>query len=68
MKMTVEYIRDQVRKIENSAGDYEAAHGLEDELFEDVLTAIAERTCDDPVACAREAVKTTEIEFARYCA
>lgn len=68
MRITVEYIQEQVEKIKRSTGDYELAHGLEDDLFEDVLTAIAEGSCEDPKACAKEAIKSTDIEFARYCA
>jgi hypothetical protein len=31
------------------------------------LQAIAHGTCEDPQECARLALTTTEIEFARWC-
>lgn len=54
--------------IAESPGDDQVAHGMEDRLWSDVLEAIANGTCDDPKACAAEALKTIDIHFARWCA
>jgi len=41
---------------------------MEDSLHQDVLAAIGNGTCDDPAACARAALITLGIDFARWCA
>ncbi len=66
--MTPDQVRSRVRAIEAVAGDDERAHIMEDELWEDVLTEIAEGKSADDVGCAREALKTKRLDFARYCA
>lgn len=66
--MTPEEIAVKVGYIRDIAGDDEAAHGREDALHQEVLQAIAEGRCADPAACARAALETTNIEFARWCA
>lgn len=48
--------------------DDENAHGEEDRLHQHVLLDIAQGTCEDPAGCAAEALKTLEIDFARWCA
>jgi hypothetical protein len=67
--MTFQFIRDRVARIRVHAdtGDYEAAHGEEDDLWRDVLRAIADGA-DNPRAMAREALETTHIDFERYTA
>jgi DNA-binding FadR family transcriptional regulator len=67
--MTVDDVRAAVAKIAAMA-DYndETAHSKEDELHQRVLEAIAKGECDDPRACAAEALKTVDIDFARWCA
>ena len=54
--------------IEASKGDDEGAHGMEDDLYIDLLSSIAAKTCSDPVGCAVEALKARQIHFARWCA
>jgi hypothetical protein len=66
--MTVDEVNQRVRDIEASRRDDEAAHSMEDDLWRDVLTAIACGMCDNPAACANAAIRTQEIEFARWCA
>lgn len=66
--MNVEDIKKTLAEIKRVSGDPEYAHGLEDELHVAVLTAIANGTCDDPVACAAEALKTEDIDFVRWYA
>lgn len=64
--MTPDEIKKSVEVISAVAGDNEDAHIKEDELHLAVLTAIADGTCDDPRACAAEAIKTQAIEFTRW--
>lgn len=51
--------------IDASEDDSTLAHELEDELYADVLSAIADGDCDDPKALAREALKTQEVMIYR---
>lgn len=65
--MTPEEVKARVSEIRKMADDDEVAHGREDRLYLDVLTAIAN---GDPngKALAEEAIKAAEIEFSRWCA
>lgn len=67
--MTLQNIRDRIARIIKAAdrGDYEAAHGMEDTLHQDVLRAIAGGV-DSPGALAFEALKTQQLDFERYTA
>lgn len=65
--MTVEQIREEIEKIKASNPDDEAQHGMEDDLYLAVLTAIANGALN-PTELAREAIKTQEMEFRRHCA
>lgn len=65
--MTPADVRDRVEAIRQAVGDDEVAHGMEDELHFDVLTAIAGGEIDAD-ALAKEAIKTLDIDFARWCA
>lgn len=67
-KMTVADVTTRAKNIELVAGDFEVAHSDEDDLHHDVLKAIADGNCDNPAALAKEALKTLDIEFPRYCA
>jgi hypothetical protein len=49
-------------------GDDADAHVREDLLYRDLLSAIAEGRCSDPAECARLALTTQAIDFARWCA
>jgi hypothetical protein len=64
--LTVETIRRKVADIEANKHDDEYAHGLEDELWELVLSVIATGDCDSPTDLAREALKTRDIKFSRW--
>lgn len=57
----------RLARVRDMAGDYEAAHGAEDDFRADVLQAIADGH-PDPQALASVALQTAEIEFARWCA
>ena len=66
---SIESVRAEVAHIEAIAGDWDAAHSAEDSLHQSVLAAIANGEHDDSAAdLAREALKTGDIAFPRYCA
>lgn len=56
----------RVKAIKELAHDDEAAHAAEDALYCDVLKAIANNTCEDPQSCAKEALRTNQINFDRW--
>lgn len=66
--LTVDDVLKAVADIDAARGDDEAAHSMEDDLHQRVLSAIAKGRCADPQACAAAALKTNEISFARWCA
>lgn len=73
--MTVSDVAAKVEKVAEKCGerprgcyDPEAAHSLEDDLYKELLVAIAEGRCKDPVACANKALETRSFDFPRYCA
>jgi len=65
--MTIDDIKKCVEKIRADHDD-EAQHIDEDRLRHNVLDHIAEH-CTDPIckAMAVEALKTSELDFARWC-
>lgn len=63
--MKVEDITAWVDRIDQIKGDAAAARLSEDELHDAVLSAIARGQCDDPQACAAEALATRAIDFDR---
>ncbi len=66
--ITLQNVQAQVAHVASIAHDDEAAHAAEDALHQLVLHAIANGECPQPQECAREALKTRQIEFARHCA
>lgn len=64
MQMTVEEVQERVEMIRRNADDDERAHAREDALHQDVLRYFA--ATGNSVAV--EALKTLDIEFARWCA
>lgn len=67
--MTPDEVRKRVATIASTAHDPEAAHGMEDELYQDVLREIA----DTPPwetgrhsELAAEALKATDLSFERW--
>lgn len=68
--LTVEDVKRRVEEIRQMSGDYEAAHAAEDHLHQEVLGAIAGGARDGRLAqeLAGEALKSTLIDFPRYCA
>ena len=70
--LTIEEVRRRVEAIMDSAGDDEAAHGMEDKLHKAVLATIADHGENlSPLFMAElagDALRTTGIDFARWCA
>ncbi len=62
--LTVETIRERVELIRAQADDDERAHSAEDQLHQDVLRHFAEAGN----SLAAEALKSLDIDFARWCA
>lgn len=65
--ITIEEVEARVRMVESRKDDNESAHGIEDDLYEDVLRAIAEGS-PEATALARAALKSKDVDFARWCA
>jgi hypothetical protein len=61
-------IRVAVARIRAMSSDDETAHSAEDWLYENVLRTIVERWPAGAGRLAQEALKTKDIEFARWCA
>jgi hypothetical protein len=57
----------EVRRLAEDRKDYEAAHGVEDELWMRVLEAIRDGA-ENPSELARIALKTGEIDYPRWYA
>lgn len=62
------YVVEQVKRIRSMAYDDEAAHSMEDELWFNVLMAIASSKVEYPDELAKEALRTRDIKFERWCA
>lgn len=66
--MEIKDVIDGVEEIKDEELDPEVAHLLEDNLYEQVLNAIASGKCSDPKSFAKEALKTKDILFRRWYA
>lgn len=66
--MDIKDVIEQVKEIKDEELDPEVAHLLEDNLYEQVLNAIASSKCSDPKSFAKEALKTKDILFRRWYA
>lgn len=67
MDMTKEEVEARIEEIRGLTWDDEAAHGREDDLFAAVLAAIRDGA-ENPAELAAAALKSCEIDFARWCA
>jgi hypothetical protein len=65
--ITMEQIQEEILLLENIKTDDEAAHAIEDDLYFKVLTAIA-NGAENAAELAFEALRASEINFARWCA
>lgn len=67
--MTFDDIRGRLDKIKASVGDFEAAHGLEDDLYVAFIFYVSSDPSDDDLGEKAKLVLTSEeIDFPRYCA
>lgn len=66
--MDIEDVNRCLANIEREKDDPERAHDMQDDLFRDVLRAIADGETDNAAALALAALKVDKIEFARYTA
>ena len=66
--MDIKQIEARIAAIYAVQSDDEEAHIMEDELWEDVLRAIANNEVDSPSTAAYLALTTKNIKFARWCA
>ena len=66
--MDLEYVKQEVAKIEAMKGDDEAAHSAEDRLRAEFIALVAEVGSPELAAMAQEVLKTDEIDFSRWCA
>jgi hypothetical protein len=64
--MNASDVAERVSAIHKMAIHDEAAHAAEDNLYRDVLRAIAQGECDNPAACAQQALMTQAITFGRW--
>ncbi len=67
-KVTPAWVRKQVEAIYGVRGNDEIAHGEEDCLYLDLLTAISEGKCYNVRECAKIAITVAEMDFSRWCA
>ena len=63
-----EDVMRMVEDLEKMKGDDECAHSEEDRIHQLVLKAIANGDALLPNQCAREALKTLDLDFERWCA
>ena len=68
--LALDAVRQTVTAIRDIAGDPEAAHAAEDNLWGEVLAAIAHEDLDPDYArqLAAEAIRTADINFPRWYA
>jgi hypothetical protein len=65
--MTLKELKEEIKKLEAIKGDDELAHSKEDGLREQVLKEIAKGNPESQ-KLAREVLKTSSIDFGRWCA
>ena len=67
--MDVSQVQQRVQAVAEAAPDYERQHGLEDDLFGDVLASIASTSSDPHAkALAGAALQSRVIDFQRLTA
>lgn len=65
--MTVDEVKARVSAVDKASWDEEDAHAKEDEVYKDVLRAIA-AGAPNAAALAAEAIKAADLDFARWYA
>ena len=64
-KITIQWVREQIKEIERAKGDDEVAHSREDNLYLIVLEEVA-KGHPQSQELAKEVLKTKKIDFARW--
>jgi hypothetical protein len=68
--LTPDHVRrcvEDLRRLGGPGADHEGCHAMEDDIWRDVLRAIADGA-PNPAELARAALETNGIEFERWCA
>lgn len=66
--MLTDHVKQKVAEIIEVRDDYEKAHGLEDQLYEDFVQYICDTGTTDQRSLARVVLSTKDIDFPRYTA
>lgn len=66
--ITIDSVKNYVKYIESIQNDDERAHSMTDRLHIAVLNSIVNEKCEDYKICAKEALKTEDLPFDRWCA
>jgi hypothetical protein len=64
--MTLEEIKERLQYIESISDDDEAAHGREDDLYEEFIRYVADNAPEPLSELAREVLKSKDITFERW--
>jgi len=65
--MDLQTVVDRVKEVSDHSRNDEYAHELEDDLYKEVLSAIA-NGAENPSGLAREVLKTKDLAFSRWYA
>ena len=67
--MTIEEIENRIKEIENDAGDDEAQHSAEDNLYLDFIKYVSKGSSNDIelMQMAKRILRVSKMDFARYC-
>lgn len=66
--MDIKDVELRIAEIEREKDDFERAHGMTDQLYRDVLNAIASGEAEHPRRLARAVLKVEDVGFPRYAA
>lgn len=66
--MKIEDVKERIKEIKAEIYDPEVAHSKEDKLYFDLLWAIAKGKVENPQELAKEVIKTSRLDFPRWCA
>jgi UDP-N-acetyl-D-mannosaminuronate dehydrogenase len=66
--MTLEEIKEKLKYIKKISGDYENAHSYEDALMRQFIAHVAGVADAELAEMAKEVLKSSDINFSRYCA
>ena len=64
--MNIKQIKGSIQAIKDIQGDYEVAHGMEDDLHIEFINHVAKCEDEDLRLMALEVLKTSKLTFPRY--